>query len=224
MGLAQFRFRLEDDMSLVGVGSNPGEEGTSVLVCTNCEEEIPHCDATSWGRSSWSCKKCKSNYNRQSERNRKSVAVKKWWVAMESQARKEWFIEHKSLNPDKWASKVTCRQSTIDRKADEDSKHDVNDNITKETFVLEQMHMGLMRPDAETKWDELIADDTVAKEWHAGTRQYFLAKFRGTRATTGTRTSKVQQWSRDRDIEDGQDFNEAEDARKDSCRIKCIVV
>lgn len=31
---------------------------------------------------------------------------------------------------------------------------------------------------------------------------------------TGTRTSKEQQWSRDRDIEDGQDFNEAEDARK----------
>ena len=74
--------------------------------------------------------------------------------------------------------------------------------------------MGLTRPDAETKWDELIADDTVAKEWHAGTRQYLLAKFRGTRAMTGTRTSKEQQWSRDRDIEDGQDFNEAEDARK----------
>ena len=74
--------------------------------------------------------------------------------------------------------------------------------------------MGSTKPDAETKWDEIIEDDTVTKEWHAGTRQYLLHKFRGTRAMTGTRSSKEQQWSRSRDIEDGQDFNEAEDARK----------
>ena len=109
---------------------------------------------------------------------------------------------------------MTCRQSSIDKIADEDMKHDLNGCITKETFVLEQMQMGSTKPDAETKWDEIIADDTVTKEWHAGTRQHLLHKFRGTRAMTGTRGSKEQQWSRDRDIEDGQDFNEAEDARK----------
>ena len=158
-------------MSLVGVGSHPGEKGTSVLVCANCGEEIPHCEATGWGRSGWSCNKWTSNYKRQSELNRKSAAVNKWWVAMEAQARKEWFLEQKALNPDKWARKVICWQSTVDKKADEDMKHDVNDNITEETFVLEQMQMGLTRPDAETKWEELIADDSVAKEWHAGTRQ-----------------------------------------------------
>ena len=133
---------------------------------------------------------------------------------MEAQARTEWFIEQKALNPNKWARKMTCRQSTIDKVADEHMKHDLNDCITKETFVLEQMQLGSTKPDAETKWDEIIADDTVTKEWHAGTRQYLLHKFRGTRAMTGTRSSKEQQWSRSRDIEDGQDFNEAEDARK----------
>ena len=57
---------------------------------------------------------------------------------MEAQARTEWFIEQKALNPDKWARKMTCRQSTIDKVADEHMKHDLNDCITKETFVLEQ--------------------------------------------------------------------------------------
>ena len=56
-GSRSFAFHV---MPLVGVGSTPGEEGTSVIVCANCNEEIPHSLATGWGRSGWSCKNAKA--------------------------------------------------------------------------------------------------------------------------------------------------------------------
>ena len=201
-------------MSLVNVGSTPGESGAVSISCFNCKDEISHCEATSWGSSSWSCKKCKSNYNRQMERNRKDLKLKKWWQAMEPEAKEEWFREQKILNPEKNKRKVTCSSSIKDIKADEDMKHDVNDGIPKSDFCLELCVMGLSMPHAEKKWEEAIADDNVEKEWHKESQQWLVKRFRGTRSLTGSRTAKQQEWDRKADIEDGQDMEEAENSRK----------
>ena len=119
-----------------------------------------------------------------------------------------------TLNPDKWKKKVTAEAQQKDVKADEDMKHDVNDGICKHDFCLEQCILGLTLAEAENKWEDALADDTVEKEWHAGSRQWLVKRFRGTRALTGSRTSKEQHWSRSVVIEDGQGMEEAEAQRK----------
>ena len=94
---------------------------------------------------------------------------------------------------------------------DEDVKHDVNDIITKVTFVFQAMMTGSTKPEAEVQWEETIADDGIDQEWHAASRQQLVKRF-----ATGSRIVKGQQWQRDRSIEDAQDYNEAEEARKAS--------
>ena len=129
-------------MPLISVGAFPGQEAASTLQCANCNEEIHVADVTSWSSSAWSCKRCRNNYNRQLERNRKCGKLKKWWQGLSPEQKKKWFSEQKLLNPDKWKNKEYAKHEQMDEKAEEDMKHDINDSITQETFVRESMQMG----------------------------------------------------------------------------------
>ena len=133
---------------------------------------------------------------------------------MEGPAKAEWFREQKALNPEKFKKKVTSSSQQKDVKADEDMKHDVVDGQCKTDFCMEHCVMGLTLPEAEKKWEEALADDSVEKEWHQGSRQWLVKRFRGTRALTGSRTSKEQHVNRDVILEDGQGMEEAEAQRK----------
>ena len=118
------------------------------------------------------------------------------------------------MNPETWKQKEAAKSRVTDKKVDEDMKHDIVDNITKETFVVENMMMGCTKPEAEAKWEGALMDEANGKEWHEGSRQCHLQKFRGCRAATGSRSAKEQAVSREHGTDDAGDFKAAEDSRK----------
>ena len=135
---------------------------------------------------------------------------------MSGQEKKDWLCEQKVLNPEKWkAKKVTSTSVQADVKGEDTLCHDVNDAATEEMWIMEQMQMKKCQTFAEGQdlWKEVLKDDSFVKEWHVGSQQWLLKKFRGVRGQTGTRKAKENSLVSTRVIEDAEDFQEAEEQR-----------
>ena len=99
----------------------------------------------------------------------------------------------------------------MDEKADEEMKHDVNDTITEEQWVLEQMQLKKCETFAggQVLWKTVMADDSYMKEWHVASQQWLLKTWRGTRSLAGSRQSKSNRLVKEHDIEDAEDLKAA---------------
>jgi hypothetical protein len=64
--------------------------------CAQCEQDIPHDQVTSWGKTSWIDKICKTNYNRQTERCKNNPNLKTWWKNLSREERVQWFLSNKA--------------------------------------------------------------------------------------------------------------------------------
>jgi hypothetical protein len=64
--------------------------------CAQCEHDIPHDQVTSWGKTSWIDKICKTNYNRQTERCKNNPNLKTWWKNLSKEERVQWFRSNKA--------------------------------------------------------------------------------------------------------------------------------
>ena len=63
--------------------------GGGMLTCALCGAECACSECTPYSSSSWACKKCKSNYNRQTERNKVDAILKKWWQGLSAQEKQQ---------------------------------------------------------------------------------------------------------------------------------------
>ena len=93
---------------------------------------------------------------------------------MSTAQKRDWFVEQKVLNPDKWAKKkYTAVSEQVDEQTDEQSKHDVLDSITEEQFIMEQLSLKKCEDVAggQKLWSEALADDSYTSEWHKATQQ-----------------------------------------------------
>eukprot|EP00969_Alexandrium_andersonii_P061214 2698485-Alexandrium_andersonii.AAC.1 len=70
--------------------------GVLAHTCYNCGESVAASECTPWSKMSWSCKQCKSNYNRFMERCRQSPKLRAYWKNMTSDQRQDWFLRNKS--------------------------------------------------------------------------------------------------------------------------------
>ena len=64
--------------------------------CVNCEETELMIDCCAWSGNKLSCKRCKTNYNRQNERGRKELVWKKWFAALSSTEKVAWYKSQKA--------------------------------------------------------------------------------------------------------------------------------
>ena len=80
-------------------------EASRMVQCHNCEEQEPHAECTTWNRTRMRCKKCKTNYNRQCERNAVNAALKAWWNALSHEEKVNWYKKQKLNNPQRWQRK-----------------------------------------------------------------------------------------------------------------------
>ena len=191
--------------------------GGATLVCALCGEDCICSEMTVYGSSGWACKRCKTNYNRQLERNKTDAILKRWWTQMPMTEKQQWFKDQKALNPEKHKQKRYSDSllKETDEKSTVDNAGDLNDSIPQDMFVQEEMTKGSTFPEATTRWHEIITTcDESAKEWHEATQQWLLLKFRGVRRFTGTENKKASVLERKKDINDAVDFEEAEELRK----------
>eukprot|EP00974_Lingulodinium_polyedra_P105158 10181959-Lingulodinium_polyedra.AAC.1 len=65
--------------------------------CFNCHEDCDPEDLRPWGRSGVTCLKCKSNYNRITEKCRQSRDLKTWWLGLSTSERAAWYQKNKQL-------------------------------------------------------------------------------------------------------------------------------
>ena len=122
-------------------------------------------------------------------------------------------MEQKVRNPEKWKiKKVLSRSEQVDEKADEEMKHDVNDTITEEQWVLEQMQLKKCETYEEGQKLWATADDSYLKGWHVASQQWRLNKLRGTRSLAGARQSKMNRLVNEHDINDAEDLKAAKES------------
>ena len=70
--------------------------GAATRLCCNCEDQCAVSTMCPWSNTSWTCHVCKTNYNRQIERNSQDPSLRKWWKALAKPDKVSWFKRNKS--------------------------------------------------------------------------------------------------------------------------------
>ena len=199
-----------------GGGGLQGLDSTRVIKCTNCEEDTAIGEATMWGKTSWSCKQCKTNYNRQCERNKQNSVMKQWWSGLSGGERSDWYKSQKKLNPQKWQKKMYSTDKLLAESFDENAQWDgsVDDYIPCSEWVREELSMGFSKAQALKSWADALQNPDVLKRNHEKYGR-LCHKFRAVRVETGQKKGFRSGIQREKDITDTADNAEAADMKAD---------
>ena len=76
--------------------ADPSNPFTGALkVCVHCKVQTALSECTAWGQSNYSCKPCKSNYNRNMERFKLSPCLKRWFSNLTLEEKTAWYVKNK---------------------------------------------------------------------------------------------------------------------------------
>ena len=183
---------------------------TRTVICVNCEEEEAVVDCCAWSGNKMSCKRCKTNYNRQNERGRKETVWRNWWKNLTPEEKVSWYKKQKSLNPQKWQRK-SYDDSVLETEDYETKSHNeasIDDFVPRSEFIKEQRMIGATEQEAEEAWLDALADPQVLKRDH--TKHGRLVHiFRGLRDTDAEETGYKSGLKRRKLIHDAGDAAEA---------------
>ena len=180
-----------------------------VISCALCEEDEPISNCTMWNRSRMCCKKCKTHYNRQMERNQQSSQLKTWWAGLALADKTQWYRKQKSQNPQKWARKTfdsdNFKQSEFqERKQD---TGDLDDFLPMNEWIKQHLAMSVIpdkvkaKAEAVQAWKDALLDVSISKRDHPVYGR-LVHVFRGVRVFTGTSEGMRASLERNKGIEE----------------------
>ena len=186
-------------------------------VCCHCGEQIPAADCCPWSSAKWCCHACKTNYNRQIERNSKDAALKKWWASLSTEAKIDWYKRNTvSYTPHKrhaFDDAGTYEEDSTTAKVS--GTNDLYNYLPMDDWILRVMSLGKCGEGSlkekievgKKLYTEAVTDKTMAKKW-AGD-QWCIGVFGGVQDAVGSEQREQQKWKRRKTIDDQVDMDAA---------------
>lgn len=196
------------------LGTLAGEQ-----ICCNCEESCPPCEMTQWSKSKLCCHKCKSNYNRHTERMSNNPKLKEWWRALPPDEKVQWYQRNKRLHAPgvkkQWDDFGFVDATSIQHHKTSET---LVDYLDFDGWIIRQSLLGVGREAAIKLWEEAMTDKNQKKRKNGD--KILLGVFKGVRDRVGSSEVHEQTWKRQKCVYDNIDTETAkgfaEQATKDA--------
>ena len=97
-----------------------------------------------WSRTTWTCHICKTNYNRQAERNKLDSILRTWWKGLSREEKVAWFKRNKvTYEPNKrhaFDVPGVYEESSSDKT--QHKEVDLYDYLTPDDWVIRERQLG----------------------------------------------------------------------------------
>ena len=179
-----------------------------------------------WSKSSWTCHPCKTNYNRQCERNGKDPVVRRWWRGMPKIEKTAWFKKNKATyEPNK---KHSFDDAGVYAESSKAVSHVDDDNlyryIPQDDWILREMQLGrcgdgLPREQYQVglkKWEAALMERQTRKR-QVG-EVWLMGIYAGVEVRVGTSQQEEQSLKRQRTVQDSVDQSAVDDLRVEAAK------
>lgn len=190
---------------------------TGSQTCCNCEESCDPSEMTQWSKAKLSCHKCKSNYNRHTERMAKNPKLKAWWKGLQPSDRVQWFQRNKKLQAPgakkQWDDMSFEEHTGVQNHKTSDA---MVDYLDLEGWVIRQRLLGRSHEEAIQLWEAAMSDKSIKKRKFG--EQVLVSVFKGIRDTVGSSEIHEQHWKRRKQVEDNIDTETAREFEAQSSK------
>jgi hypothetical protein len=201
--------------------------GSQARTCSNCGDQCPSSAMCPWGKSSWSCHICKTNYNRRTEQNSKDGKLKDHWKAMSKEEKQDWFKKNKAAYEPNKRHAYDNPGEYVDSNL-KGSRHN-SDSVYKwlpcDDWIIRQKMLGKCgggTPEQQYSkgldlYKEAVLDKTVAKKFEHG--QWLIGIYGGLEERVGSFSEVNQQWKRRKTIHDQVDQSACTELAEEAERV-----
>ena len=180
-------------------------------------------DCSKWGSHNWTCKPCKNNYTRQTERIANDTKLKAYWVSLSQEQRTAWFQRNK-------ATYVPGGRKTFDNAGFFEEDETVSaidsdllawDYLTLDEWTIREKALDNVsgsieeqKAQAKLSFEAKVMDRTAKTKYVLG--QHLVGVFKGIKGRVGTERRQNTRWGRRRTVDDNTDLNGAQELAKNA--------